>query len=121
MAEETMDVNLATYRNRLIVSQFEREATLQPPEHTLFDSVAQEFRGKRILDIGVGGGRTTPHLLAISDDYVAVDYSPEMIERCRAAYPAERFVLGDARDLSRFNPGSFDLIVFSYNGIDYVG
>src|SRR5690606_12109488 len=79
-----------------------------------------EMAGKRILDIGVGGGRTTPYLLDVSRDYIGVDYAPKMIKKCRAQYPSVTFEVCDARDLSHFGPASFDLIFFSFNGIDYV-
>src|ERR1019366_8247253 len=34
-------------------------------------------------------------------------------ERCR-------FEIGDARDLSRFGDGEFDVVLFSFNGMDYI-
>jgi ubiquinone/menaquinone biosynthesis C-methylase UbiE len=73
-----------------------------------------------ILDIGVGAGRTTPLLRAISDDYVAIDFSESMVERSRRKYPGVDIRNGDARDLSAFADASFGLVVFSWNGIDAV-
>jgi SAM-dependent methyltransferase len=57
-------------------------------------------------------------LLRISTDYVGIDYSPEMIARCKFRYPRVDFRVADVRDLSDFPEGSFDLIFFSFNGID---
>lgn len=73
-----------------------------------------------ILDLGVGGGRTVPILRAISNDYVGLDYTPELVSACRARYPGVRLLCGDARDLSRFDDASFALVVFSSCGIDAV-
>jgi len=73
-----------------------------------------------LLDLGVGGGRTTPHLSSIASTYVGIDYSEEMIRACRIKYPMLRFEVADATDLSAFETGSFDAIVFSFNGIDYL-
>ncbi|MBS0316609.1 MAG: class I SAM-dependent methyltransferase [Proteobacteria bacterium] len=89
-------------------------------ERIATERVAAEFAGQPILDIGVGAGRTTPLLRAISEDYTAIDYTPELVEACRRKYPDVRVAQGDARDLSRFADGSFALVVFSFNGIDAV-
>lgn len=43
-----------------------------------------------------------------------------MIEECRKRFPAVDISVGDARNLSRLADRSIDLVVFSFNGIDYV-
>jgi len=73
-----------------------------------------------VLDLGVGGGRTTPHLAKIASHYVGVDYSEAMIRACRRKFPDIEFLLADASDLSMFEDASFDAIVFSFNGLDSV-
>lgn len=77
-------------------------------------------RGGRVLDIGVGGGRTAALLAREAGDYVGIDYTPEMVTLARSNHPGLRFENMDARDLSVFANGFFDLVVFSYNGIDSV-
>ncbi len=77
-----------------------------------------KLKGRRILDIGVGAGRTTPHLREISQDYKGIDYSPAMIEAARKRYPGVRFEVGDAGLPFEESDGSYDLILFSVNGID---
>jgi SAM-dependent methyltransferase len=86
-------------------------------EQAALDSVHEQIRGKRILDLGVGAGRTVKPLLSISKDYVGIDYVQEMVDRCRREHPGVRFERADARSLSSFADESFDLIVFSCNGI----
>jgi len=71
----------------------------------------------RVLDLGVGAGRTTPFLAPRASSYVGVDVSEEMIKRCKSKYPALDFRVGDASRLSEFADGSADLIVFSFNGL----
>ncbi len=83
-------------------------------------AVASAVRGEPVLDLGVGGGRTTSLLRMLTDDYVGLDYTPAMVEACRRRFPAEHFVHGDARDLSAFPDGHFALVFFSFNGIDAV-
>lgn len=82
--------------------------------------MADEVRNQPILDIGVGGGRTVPLLTAISQDYTAIDYMPEMVALCRRNHPGVRAHQMDARDMSAFADNSFALVMFSFNGIDAV-
>ena len=93
---------------------------LTPPEHAALASIASSSRGKRILDLGVGAGRTVPALHALSEHYVGVDYVPEMVAHCRDRFPKVRFEVADARSLTAFADRSFDLIVFACNGISMV-
>ncbi|MGO4325707.1 class I SAM-dependent methyltransferase [Cupriavidus sp. 2TAF22] len=91
-----------------------------PGEAAAIAWLAEEVRGQPILDVGVGGGRTVPMLRALSDDYTAVDYMPEMVEICQRNHPGVRVAQMDARDMSRFADNSFALVMFSFNGIDAV-
>ena len=88
-------------------------------ERAILDAHADDLHGKSILDLGMGTGRTTEYLLRLSRDYVGVDYSPAMSEYCRSRFPGVDFRCGDAADLSPFADGSFDVVVFSFNGIDH--
>jgi SAM-dependent methyltransferase len=76
--------------------------------------------GDAILDLGVGGGRTTPHLSRLASRYVGVDYAPKMIEACRHKFPDLEFLLADATDLAQFGDSTFDSVVMAYNGMDYL-
>lgn len=83
------------------------------------ESVAEFVRGGAILDIGIGGGRTAPLMTEISEDYRGIDYCSAMIEVARSRFPSLCFLEMDARRLT-FLDDSFDLVTFSYNGIDSV-
>jgi SAM-dependent methyltransferase len=73
-----------------------------------------------ILDLGVGGGRTTPYLSSIAGRYVGVDYAAQMIAACRKKFPRLEFEVANAADLSNFVSASFDAVVMAFNGMDYV-
>lgn len=115
------DTNKREYHDTRVAAYFRRRKELQPAESVALAMIAAEFKGKRILDIGVGGGRTTPHLLEISHNYTGLDYSSEMIRVCRADRPDLDFRVGDARNLAEFGDCTVDLVVFAFNGIDAVG
>jgi SAM-dependent methyltransferase len=83
-------------------------------------SLADEVRGEPILDLGVGAGRTTPLMRLLTDDYVGVDLSPEMVSAARSSYPGIDVREGDARDLSFIGSSTVKFVFFSFNGIDYV-
>ncbi|HEY0418079.1 MAG TPA: class I SAM-dependent methyltransferase, partial [Acetobacteraceae bacterium] len=70
-----------------------------------------------ILDIGFGGGRTVPLLRAMSENYVGIDYTPELVTLARQRFPGVDLREMDARKLD-FPDNSFRLAVFTYNGID---
>ena len=89
-------------------------------ERLLVGRLARGARGGPLLDIGVGGGRTVGLLRLITDDYVAIDYSPQMVAAARAAHPDADIRLGDGRDLSMFGDAHFSAVVFSFNGVDNV-
>lgn len=109
---------LATYRRDDVVAQYSRAQDLQAVEACLFQKYVPGHA--RILDLGVGGGRTTPHLSARASTYVGVDYSPEMVATCRARFAQLTFQCRDAADLSGHEDASFDVVVFSFNGIDHL-
>jgi SAM-dependent methyltransferase len=90
---------------------------LNKQEQAALDSVAGSLGNPRILDIGVGAGRTVKPLRSLSQNYVGVDYVQEMVDHCRQQFPGVRFERADARDMSAFVSGSFDLVMFSCNGI----
>lgn len=110
--------NLRIYNAPDIAAHYAALDSLTPCERTLFATYIRQ--GSAILDLGVGGGRTTSYLANRGSRYVGVDYAPEMIRVCKEKFPDLAFVVGDAADLSRFTDSSFDVVVFAFNGIDYV-
>ena len=75
------DVNIQTYSNSSVVDHYEKAEGLMPPERVLFSKYAKG--GMDILDIGVGGGRTTPFLAEKASRYLGLDYATAMVEACK--------------------------------------
>jgi ubiquinone/menaquinone biosynthesis C-methylase UbiE len=119
-----MTRNEQVYRHPGVAADYARMSILFPPEETILRLMLPELRTARMLDLGVGGGRTTLHFARCAREYVGADYSESMICECQrrfATYPDPlSFVVCDARSLQMFASGSFDFILFSFNGIDYV-
>lgn len=107
--------NFARYRDPTVVADYADGDTLIDCEEYLFSRYIPP--GRDVLDLGVGGGRTTARLARGAASYLGVDYSPEMIDGCRKRFPTLTFSIMDASDMRSLADRSFDAIVFSYNGL----
>lgn len=118
------DSNQKTYKSPLVVQHYAQLKMLQPAEETILNLFRDRWSTMRMLDMGVGGGRTTQHFAKRVAEYVGIDYSADMIATCQQRFatssPPLRFEICDARDLSQFADNSFNFILFSFNGIDYI-
>jgi SAM-dependent methyltransferase len=114
-------INQKLYGSPLAGRSFRRASGAFPPESAIIERHAEEFARGRVLDIGIGGGRTTEFLAPRAGVYVGVDYAPRMVAWARERFPDRDIRFGDARDVAAAAPGPFDVVVFSYNGIDCVG
>ncbi len=119
-----IDRNQETYQTPGIVWHYTQLNKLQPAEQTILELLQDRLPTMKMLDIGIGGGRTTQHFSPLAGEYIGIDYSAKMIAACQ-----QRFVKSprsmnlqvvDARDMKQFADDSFDFILFSFNGIDYV-
>ncbi|VAW92812.1 hypothetical protein MNBD_GAMMA23-375 [hydrothermal vent metagenome] len=97
---------------------------LVPQERNILVKFKERWGKTRMLDIGVGTGRTSFTFSAIVNDYTGIDYSHEMIKKCKTVIEENesvRFDLQDATDLSQYIDNKFDFILFSMNGLCSVG
>ena len=118
MSIPTAESNLRVYESDRVATHYAALDYLTHCERLLLASYLKP--GSSILDLGVGGGRTTRYLTSVASDYVGVDYSESMVRACREKFPSLDFIVADAGNLSQFPDARFDAIVIAFNGIDYI-
>jgi ubiquinone/menaquinone biosynthesis C-methylase UbiE len=90
-------------------------------EAAAFAALGDRLDGARVLDLGVGTGRTTALLRDRCATYLGVDVTPEMVQIGTERFPDADLRVADARDLTSICPdGAFDIVLFSFNGLDAV-
>lgn len=115
------DPNVVEYYNDPdVVGYYKYRDHYAPAEAALLARLKEELQNQPILEIGIGGGRTTPYLRQISKVYTGIDLSEAMIQAARSRFPGVDFLTCDARDLSRFQNGQFAAVFFFGAGIDNV-
>ena len=108
-----------------ITTVYVRETRLQKPEQVILRELQPKLPEMRVLDVGVGAGRTVPYFATTSLDYHGFDFAPNMVAACQhltgdIVNPA-RITEGDARDMRDVSDASCDLVLISYNAIDDIG
>src|SRR5437016_793364 len=93
-------LNQQVYNAPDVTRHYADLAHLSACEKFLFQTCIQP--GMAILDVGVGGGRTTPYLASLASHYVGIDYAEEMVQVCRKKFPSLTFKVLDAGDMSCF-------------------
>jgi ubiquinone/menaquinone biosynthesis C-methylase UbiE len=106
------------YEDPKVVNFFKNLSALKPVETALLSRFRDELRDQPVLDIGIGGGRTTAPLLEITRSYIGIDFSQEMILAARQRFPGADLLVCDARDLSRFKDEQFAAVFFWGGGLD---
>lgn len=117
------DSNIQVYESDEVVDYYVQQIPeLQPPEAAILDFLKPELGSFRMLDIGIGAGRTTHFFAPRVRHYEGVDYSDSMVSACKKMFAANpyTFAQADIRDLSRYADGEFDLVMFSFNGLDSI-
>lgn len=93
---------------------------LDKPEETVINFFGNKLKDMKMLDIGVGGGRTTYHFADLVKEYIGIDYSENMIKACKERFKDLHFEVCDVRYMNIFENNYFDFILFSAGGIDHV-
>ncbi len=115
--------NQQVFSEESVVGCYQGRYLLQPPERAILEDYMNVDDFVNILDIGVGAGRTAEYFRGRRCNYCGIDYSRKFIEICVKKFSSEKnmkFLCLDARNLESLGDNKFDLILFSFNGIDYV-
>jgi SAM-dependent methyltransferase len=93
------------------VAEWYSHQDLYAAERVIFDQFRDAYTGKRLLDLGVGTGRTTRPLLPVVSDYVGIDRAQPMLALARRNFPTATFLDMDVRAIAEFGPARFDFVL----------
>ena len=119
----TAEANKKSYNSPVLAEGYAQWDILRDPEKTILDFLKTKPSFRRMLDIGVGGGRTTKYFTEICKEYIGIDYSENMIKACRKKFQKldkTSFAVIDARNMSVYKDNCFDFVLFSHGGLDAV-
>jgi ubiquinone/menaquinone biosynthesis C-methylase UbiE len=108
------------YDSEHVSRDYGKRDYLEPAEETLITELGPgRLAAMDMLDMGVGGGRTTKYFAPLVRYYIGADYAPAMLKVCKLRYAGDfNFIECDARAMKVFKDDSFDFVLFSFNGID---
>ncbi len=102
----TPEGNKRVYNSEDVVSLFVPLTNLQKPEETILNELKNKLPNMKMLDIGVGAGRTTVHFAPLTKEYVGIDCSDNMIRECQKKFrnysKKVSFMTADARRYDNF-------------------
>ena len=117
-------INKDTFEAHDVVTNYFTQTYLHKPEETVLTIFKNRLKNMRMLDVGVGGGRTTYHFARLAKQYVGIDYSEKMIDACKKRFPNASqnisFKPCDVRFMKIFEDNYFDFVLVSNNGLDYM-
>lgn len=112
--------NEAAYLQTEVAKKYKQFQFLFPAEKIILNQFKSRWSNYTVLDLGVGGGRTSFYIAPFVKKYTGLDLSPLMVEVCQERFPNYNFIAGDAVTLDGIENESNDLVLFSFNGIDCV-
>ncbi|NQY68705.1 MAG: class I SAM-dependent methyltransferase [Flavobacteriales bacterium] len=118
-----MKKNEGQYNQLKVIEEYGKQSYILEPEKVIFSKVTESGLSEKMVDIGIGTGRTVPYIAKYFSKYIGVDYAEEMINFCKKKFVDLEncmFQDGDARDMKFIESDSIDFSFFSFNGIDCV-
>jgi ubiquinone/menaquinone biosynthesis C-methylase UbiE len=110
------------YNSKKIYSDYAQRDYLEKPEIAILDELFCQLASMDMLDMGVGGGRTTSYFAPVAKSYIGADYASQMVKVCKEKFKDKyKFIESDVRSMDEFGDNSFDFVLFSFNGIDSFG
>jgi ubiquinone/menaquinone biosynthesis C-methylase UbiE len=95
-----------------ICDQFDRETFEIKKEALIFSQNIKLDKKMKILDLACGIGRTCKWVAPHVDEYIGIDFIPEMIKKAReynSEFENAKFVVNDGKTLNVLNADYFDL------------
>ncbi|MBA3663528.1 MAG: class I SAM-dependent methyltransferase [Bacteroidetes bacterium] len=111
--------NRETYNSPSVVNWYLNLKGLEPVEKKVFETYSDFISKANLLDIGVGGGRTTEYLQGKCKTYTGIDFSESFVKAVQHKFKNTNIFNADARELP-FQNDEYTFVNFSFNGIDYV-
>ena len=121
VAEQLAQKNKDKYNQT--VDHYSSRFYLDPAELQFLNLFRGRWHEMDMLDIGIGAGRTSAFFANAVKRYLGIDYAERMVEASRTLIgqsPTVTLEVGDVRDLSAVKDNSFDVALFSFNGIDSI-
>ena len=115
------ELNREVYKSDQVVAYYKQKQELYAPEKAIFQLLQDQLSHWRMLDMGVGAGRTTHYFGPRVKEYWGMDYAPVMIAACQQLFPQYHFWVADAKAMPEIENEYFDLVLFSFNGLDCCG
>ena len=110
------------YNDKIIYTDYAKRDYLFKPEKQIIKDFSPYLSEMRMLDMGVGGGRTTKYFAPLVKSYEGADYAANMVHVCKEKFDGKHaFQECDARDMKEIKSDAYDFVLFSYNGIDSFG
>jgi ubiquinone/menaquinone biosynthesis C-methylase UbiE len=108
--------NNSKWNNKKIIKWYLSRKHIQNGEKKILELV--DFSNiKTMLDIGVGGGRTSIYFLNLVESYLGIDIISDFIDSLQKKYSQKQFKCMNVLDITNLEK-TFDFILFSHNGID---
>lgn len=113
--QSTSDTSMAEHNAGLFdhpdIAEWYDNQQLYPAERIILEQFRHAYAGKRLLDLGVGTGRTTKSLLPLVGDYIGIDRSQPMLTLARRNFPSATFLDMDVRAIGEFGAERFDCVL----------
>ena len=108
--------NNSKWNNQKIIKWYCSRKHIQNGEKKILELV--DFSNvNNMLDIGVGGGRTSIYFIELVKSYLGIDIIPDFINFLQKKYSQEQFKCMNVLDITNLGK-TFDYILISHNGID---
>lgn len=118
LAEPTLsERNMEVFASPRVAAWYLDQA-LDPAERRLLADWEGDYAGKRVLDLGIGTGRTTAMLAPYAAYYLGIDISEAMLAQARANFPHADLRLMDIRAIGALPAGTHDYVLASYAVLD---